>query len=129
MPNPKALVITDIQVITLNLNNARTFGPLAVPADVTTISVEMTTDQWNVGTVFTVRLEVSVDGGVTFPPELRTPDDTFQPPFVGKDGQPMSLFLGWSIPEQTNPNRVIRVVTNTANGPLHTTAKVQTQTF
>lgn len=129
MPNPRNLVIADLLTATLNLNGARTFGPAAVPVDVSTIDVTFDTSQWSVGTTLTLHLELSLDGGQTFPENLKTPDETFQPPFVAKDHvTPIPLLVGWGLMDKTNPDRMIRVPTVTVNGPLHTTVTVHTQT-
>lgn len=49
---------------------ARAFGPVAIPAGVTTISATFTREAWPLtinDTVLQVAVEASVDGGVTYP--------------------------------------------------------------
>jgi hypothetical protein len=123
------ITVTTLLTQNLNLPNGdHVFGPATLGVGVSGFNVTLTTSQWTAGKQLTVLTEVSFDGGASF--LTVASEGPLVPPFFNRDGSAASLLkMGWSVPDEQNPNRQIRVTTTVVNGPLRTTVTVEATSF
>lgn len=104
---------------------ARTFGPATLAAGVQYLEVELATASWGATTTLEVLVEVSFDSGAHW--EFNSSDGPLAPPFLDRQGNPTNVGMSWSVRDEDNANRRIRVTTTVVNGPLPTVVTVRSR--
>jgi hypothetical protein len=113
---------------TFNLpRNDRVYGPFALEQGVGNIEIDLSIENWGPSRTVTVTTEVSFNGGATWEPN--SVETLTNPPTVDKAGLPLTITsMTWSIWDEQNANRQIRVHTSQTGNPFQTTITMRSRT-
>ena len=108
------------QTVTVK-RNLQEYGPVALPANLTALTVTMSAEDWPRNQAVTVAIYASFDGGVTWPHGTMV---TTTRPALEKDGSqsPVGMGIGWN--EQIRQATHVKAITDNPGPGFTSTVQI-----